>query len=85
MFSGKLTLTNPNRVPLSLTNDFDNTFLLEDEIEECRSVTEAIKVLNKYSIYKNWTMDKDKSNHVRFKSVDRLGNIHYLLAYKEGN
>lgn len=84
MFTGRLSLTNPNRVPLALSNDFDNTFLLEDEIEECQSVDEAVKVLNKYSIYKNWSMDKVKSTHVRFKSVDRLGNIHYLLAYTEG-
>ena len=84
MFTGKLILTNPNRVPLALSNDFDNTFLLQDEIEDCQSIEEARKILNKYSIYKNWTVDKEKVNHIRFKSVDSLGNIHYLLMYKEG-
>lgn len=83
MFTGKLSLTNPYRVPLALSNDFDSTFLLEDEIEDCQSVDAAVKVLNKYSIYKNWSMEKVKKNHVRFKSVDSLGNIHYLLAYTE--
>ena len=85
MFTGRLSLTNPHRVPLALCNDFDNPFLLEDEIEECQSVDAAVKILNKYSLYRKWSLEKipSKRNFARFKSVDQLGNIHYLLAYTE--
>lgn len=39
-YKNNLTLTNPRRVPFSLSNRFDDTFGLTDMVSDCKNAEE---------------------------------------------
>jgi len=82
MYTGKLTLTNPNRVPFALSNDFRNSMELEFDLEDCTSVKEAQNAVNAQSLFRHWSVMRDTDTRTVFESKDTLGNIHYLIAAK---
>lgn len=84
MYTGKLSLTNKKRVPLSLTNNFDDIFGLEDELKECKSAEDFLNTANRFHIFGyRWKIDKDNKDNTRLVYADKLGNIHYLIATKK--
>lgn len=84
MYTGKLTLTNTRRVPLSLSNSFDDTFGMADEIKRCKSAEEYCSIANKYHRYgMTWSIDSDSSQNTRLVTKDWLGNVTYLVANKQ--
>lgn len=82
MYKEKLTLTNKRRVPFALSNHFDDTFGLTDEVTRCTNALEFCRVANKYERYGHWTLDKEDDTKTRLATADALGNIHYLIGYK---
>lgn len=86
MYKEKLTLTNKRRVPFSLSNHFDDTFGLIDGLNECETARDFRDLATKYSRFNSyWNIDKDDSKQTRLIWTDRLGNVYYLIAYKENN
>ena len=84
MYKEKLTLTNKRRTPYSLSNHFDDTFGLIDKIVECNNAEEFCNVARRYSRYGCcWKIDKDDNKQTRLIWKDTLGNVFYLIAYKE--
>lgn len=82
MYTKKLVLTNKRRTPFALSNHFDDTFGLVDEVTKCKNALEFCNVANKYEKYGYWTLDKEDDRHTRLATVDSFGNIHYLIGYK---
>lgn len=83
-YKNNLTLTNPRRVPFSLSNQFDDTFGLTDMVSDCKNAEDFCAAANKYDrFHLKWKIDKDSKNETRLTCKDTLGNIHYLIAYKE--
>lgn len=82
MYKEELILTGKSRCPLALTNDFDDTFNLIDELLQCVSAKEFCNVANKYAKYGKWIVDIDKSTETRLIHKDTLGNVRYLIATK---
>lgn len=84
MYNGKVELRNKMNTRLALENDFEDTFDLIDNIKKSQSVEEALKYVNIFerSGY-TWTVDHDDNENTRFKRIDRLGNVHYLIVYKK--
>lgn len=84
MYTGKIQLTNPGRVPLSLSNNFTDTLGLTDDIKRCTSAEDFCRIANKYHDFNyKWAIAKDDSDSTRLSYTDKLGNIEYLIAYKE--
>lgn len=85
MYKEDVILTNTHRIPLSLTNQFKDTFGLCDDISECNTAEELCEIVNKHYGYgtKTWSIDIDKPDSTRLIAKDTLGNIHYLIAHKE--
>lgn len=83
-YTGKVSLTNPKRVPFCLSNDFDNSFELCEETKDCTSPEAFLKIAQKYHRYKaKMKIERDNTSYTRLSYVDAMGNIHYLIAYKE--
>ena len=85
MYKTKLTLTNPHRIPLALSNDFEDTFGLCDAVAKCRGAKQFCAVANKFygANREVWFVDNDSVESTRLIRKDSLGNITYLIAYKE--
>lgn len=81
----KVALTNPRSIPFSLSNDFEDAILLKEDIEEAESAEEVAAIANRHCFIKSrkWYVAKETSRYVRLESSDALGNIQYLIAYKE--
>lgn len=47
-YKNNLTLTNPRRVPFSLSNQFDDTFGLTDMVSDCKNAEDFCAAANKY-------------------------------------
>ena len=47
-YKNNLTLTNPRRVPFSLSNRFDDTFGLTDMVSDCKNAEDFCAAANKY-------------------------------------
>lgn len=83
-YKNNLTLTNPRRVPFSLSNRFDDTFGLTDMVSDCKNAEDFCAAANKYDrFHLKWKIDKDSKNETRLTCKDTFGNIDYLIAYKE--
>lgn len=83
MYTGELRLVTKNSIPLSLADNFDNTFELIDSIKDCKSSNDLCKIVNNYHIYGyHWSIDKDCKENTRLISKDTLGNIKYLIVKK---
>lgn len=83
-YKNNLTLTNPRRVPFALSNQFDDTFGLTDMVSDCKNAEDFCAAANKYDrFHLKWKIDKDSKNETRLTCKDTLGNIRYLIAYKE--
>ena len=84
MYTGHLTLTNPKKVPMSLSNLFEDCYLLEDVVRNSKS---AEAFCNEVNAQKNrnkvWTLDADYEDVTRLRSEDSFGNVSYLLAEKK--
>jgi len=85
MYTGKLALTNPNSTPLALQNDFNDAFGLHEDIEFSDTTEEMLEAVNSRSFYRKWKIARETSRYTRLESVDILGNVHYLLVYKEAD
>ena len=84
MYTGKVFLTNKRRTPFSLSNDFDDTFGLTDEIERCKSTKELCRIVNHYHRTSvQWKISNDNEKETRLEKTDRLGNVSYLIVYKK--
>ena len=83
MYTGKVFLTNKNRTPLSLTNDFDDTFNMIDEIKDCEDISKLTRIADAYSFYRYWKVDRDDKDETRLSSKDNLGNVHYFICKKQ--
>ena len=84
MYSEKIILTNPRRVPLSLTNCFDDSFSMCEEIAQCKTADELCKVVNEYDNHGNvWSVASDSQNSTRLIKKDVFGNTVYLIASKK--
>lgn len=84
MYTGKLILTNKQRTPFALSNNFDDTFGLVDAVKKCESAKEFCNVANKYHYHKyKWSIDCDSDEDTRLVYKDVLGNVKYLIATKE--
>ena len=83
LYSGEVALTNTHRVPMSLTNAFDDTFSLCDEVAECCSTEELCRIIRKYHRFKkDWKLEKDSASSTRLSWTDSLGNKDILIVYK---
>ena len=80
----KVCLTNNYNTPFALSNDFKEIPLLLAELDDCDGVTEMKRVINKYSISREWKLKIKTSKRVIYEGVDNLGNLHYLVV-KEYN
>ena len=83
MYTGKIALTNPREVPLSLTNDFHDTFGLKEDVAFVDTIEELLETVNEHSFYRKWSVARETPKYTRLKSTDNLDNIHYLLIYKQ--
>lgn len=84
MYTGKIALTNPKGIPFSLSNEFDDTMSFREAIEDCENAEEARRVANKMGRYKRqWTIVRNGNKYTRLSSKDILGNVRYLILYKE--
>lgn len=82
MYTSKLILTNKSRIPMSLSNYFDDSFDMVDEVQKCKSAEEFCEVANRYGRCK-WSIASDKKEETRLKGTDAFGNEHFLIAGKE--
>lgn len=84
MYSGKLSLTNPSGTPYSLSNEFTDQYLFSEAVRECNSAQELLAVANQYKRYRyNLIIDTDIPAYTRISFKDTLGNVFYLIAYRE--
>lgn len=84
MYTGRIILTNKSRVPLSLTNDYDDTFSLEEAVMDCEKAEDLPELASKYHrFHANMKLESDNARYTRLSYQDTLGNVHYLLIYKE--
>lgn len=84
----KVFLTNNNRVPFALSNEFNNTFDLEDDIFDCPcdDIAKLTRIVNSYSRFNvSWKVARDNEKYTRLNKKDRLGNEYFLICYKESN
>lgn len=82
MYTEKVKLTNKNRIPFCLNNDFDNTLDMIDGIIDSKDISELTRIVNKYSKYDSWSVDVDDKRKTRLKAKDCWGNVHYLICEK---
>lgn len=81
----KVSLTNPSNIPFALSNEFEDTVSFEEDIKDCETDAEILKVVKKYSKYNTgWKIDRKTPEKVRLSSKDPFGNTHYLILYKAG-
>lgn len=86
MYSDNLILTNKSRVPLSLTNLFEDTFGLSEAVTDCKDADAFCETATKYMRWDCiWTVVRDDATKTRLQYEDRLGNIYYLIANKTEN
>lgn len=80
----KVFLTNQKRVPLALTNEFDDTFGLEEDIFDCAcgDIARLTRIANSFAKYSMWRVVRDDDRYTRLSSKDCWGNEHYLICYK---
>lgn len=53
-------------------------------VSDCKNAEDFCAAANKYDrFHLKWKIDKDSKNETRLTCKDTLGNIHYLIAYKE--
>lgn len=79
----KVYLTNPHNIPLALANEqFDNEFLLVEDICECETATDALKVINSHKPLHLYSILRDTTSKTIFSNQDILGNITYLVCLK---
>lgn len=72
-YKNNLTLTNPRRVPFSLSNQFDDTFGLTDMVSDCKNAEDFCAAANKYDrFHLKWKIDKDSKNETRLTCKDTL-------------
>lgn len=65
-YKNNLILTNPRRVPFSLSNQFDDTFGLTDMVSDCKNAEDFCVAANKYDrFHLKWKIDKDSKNETR--------------------
>lgn len=83
-YTGKVQLTNYKRTPLSLANDFDESFLLVDVIKESNSAQEVCNATNKYDKRgKCWSVEKDSKEETRLVQKGEMGYREYLICEKK--
>ena len=79
----KVYLTNPHNVALALSNEqFDNEFMLIEDLHECETAMEAVKVINDHKPLRPFSILKDTDKKTIFSNKDALGNIDYLVCLK---
>lgn len=89
-YKNNLTLTNPRRVPFSLSNQFDDTFGLTDMVSDCKNAEDFCAAANKYDrFHLKWKIDKDSKNepnHIlqEFIKITRLPQYTYVTHIKCG-
>ena len=72
-YKNNLTLTNPRRVPFSLSNQFDDTFGLTDMVSDCKNAEDFCAAANKYDrFHLKWKIDKDSKNETRLTLTVRV-------------
>ena len=83
MYTGKVALTNPKGVPFALANDFNDAFGLHEDVEFSETEDEMLEAVNSRPFYRKWKIARETPKYTRLQSIDGLGNVHYLLVYKE--
>lgn len=80
----KIFLTNDNRTPFSLKNEFNCTFDLEEEIIDCPcgDIAQLARIVNSYAKYSIWRVVRDDDRYTRLSSKDYWGNEHFLICKK---
>lgn len=81
----RIRLTNNDRVPFSLNNEFSNTFDFVEDVCECScdDIAKLTRIVNDYSKYTSWKVARDTNKYTRLTSKDCWGNEHFLICYKE--
>lgn len=80
----RVLLTNNYNTPSALSNAFKEVPIMLAELDDCDGVTEIKRVINKYSICREWELKIKTSKRIIYESVDRVGNLQYLII-KEYN
>lgn len=55
---------------------------IEDTVEDSTTGAELVKRINKLTLLRKFTLDRETDTKVRLKSVDKLGNISYFEVEK---
>ena len=61
---------------------FKDFVVMRDYIEECESVKDLVRFINKFSSHGNWEISMDGKYKTRLKHTDYCGNIKYFSIRK---
>lgn len=78
-------LMTANRIPEALSNlCFGGSTVTDiyDAIEESPTAAELVRNINALDLLRDFTLDRETATYVRLKSVDRCGNVSYLIVNK---
>lgn len=87
MYNGKLSLTNPRGTPFALSNEFQDVYLFREAVVDCTNAQEFMEVANEFYNYgkmRSAYIDSDNNKYTRISFKDGFGNVHYIIAYKDG-
>jgi hypothetical protein len=78
-------LRTDNSIPEALSNLCYRCSVvdIEDAVEESQTGTELLAKLNKLSLHRKFTLDRETDTKVRLKVIDTFGNVSYFEATKE--
>lgn len=82
LYTGKVALTNGRSTPFALSNEFEDTWELEEAVALCNNTDELVDTVNQYVLYRPFSFADDNPRYTRLKNKDSWGNVHYFVAWK---
>lgn len=82
MYTKNINLTDPRRNAYALSNIFDDSYGMIDEIVECNDINNLVDIVRRYSKRMTWKIIKDSEDSTRLGYTDGLGNQYYLIVKK---
>lgn len=76
-----IKLITPSGIPCALSNEFPDVTDVTDAIEDSRDANELLEKLRKIKSYcKTITLDRARSNYLRYKLIANMcNNVSYLI------
>lgn len=80
----RIYLTDSNRTPFALSNEFPDTFALADTIEDSKDAAELVRKLPSINSYiKKFSLDRETEDYIRIKCIAHMCDNEYILVIKK--